>query len=432
MQRMITLVVCLACALAAQTTKQYKSQEEYELYNAATKAIAANDSSKAVASLDAWAQKYPDSDYKDDRQFLYVLVYAGAKQPAKAIDAAGPLLAKPDLETALPGAADQLRLLYTTALAIQDARVPTAEEIAIAADAARRLLAFNRKPEGLTDEAWTQARNEVRAAAKRTLLFVTLLPGTRAMAKGDCAAAEAAYLKAIEEYPESVEAQWGLGSADLCLYKTQPSKAIPAIYAFARAAALNPEKGMVDPKWQQTTVEPFLEKVFQQYHGADRTALEALKRTAAESPLPPPGFIIPSAAEIAREKQVEFDKNNPQLALWSNIKAALIAPSGETYFASELKGAAVPQLRGVLLEAKPACRPTELRIAVPLPDSPEPHEAEIVLKLDMPLAGRPELQAEVQWEGVPTAFTQTPFLLTMDVERSKIEGLKLAPCARKR
>ena len=88
MKKLVTLFVCLAAALAAQGNKQYKSQAEYQLYNAATTAIRANDFAKALTSLDTWKQNYPDSDYKDDRQFLYVLAYAGAQQPAQAIDTA--------------------------------------------------------------------------------------------------------------------------------------------------------------------------------------------------------------------------------------------------------------------------------------------------------------------------------------------------------
>ena len=38
------------------------------------------------------------------------------------------------------------------------------------------------------------------------------------------------------------------------------------------------------------------------------------------------------------------------------------------YFADQLKDSQVPQLRGVLVEAKPACRPKELTVAVPLPN----------------------------------------------------------------
>jgi hypothetical protein len=110
------------------------------------------------------------------------------------------------------------------------------------------------------------------------------------------------------------------------------------------------------------------------------------------------------------------------------VKGALAASEGEAYFASSLKDAAVPQLRGVLLEAKPACRPKELLVIVPMPDAPRPTEAEILLKLDKPIAGKPAPGTEFQWQGVPTAFTAQPFLLTMDTESAKLDGIKGAPC----
>src|SRR6185369_2272346 len=139
-------------------------------------------------------------------------------------------------------------------------------------------------------------------------------------------------------------------------------------------------------------------------------------------------FHVQSVTEIALEKQMEFEKSNPQLALWLKIKGALADAAGDQYFLSTLKDAAVPQLRGVLVDAKPACRPKELLVAVPLPDSSPTREAEITLKLDKPLAGAPALKADIQWEGVPSAFVKSPFMLTMDTETTKVEGLKVTPC----
>jgi hypothetical protein len=156
--------------------------------------------------------------------------------------------------------------------------------------------------------------------------------------------------------------------------------------------------------------------------------LDQLKKQAMQSPMPPAGFEIKSAAEIAAEKEEEFSRSNPQLALWMKIKAALAGTGGDQYFESQLKDSAVPPLKGVLVEAKPACHPKELMVAVPLPDAGSPQQPEIALKLDKPLSGKPAAGAEFQWQGIPTAFSATPFLLTMDTETSAIEGLKSTPC----
>jgi hypothetical protein len=88
----------------------------------------------------------------------------------------------------------------------------------------------------------------------------------------------------------------------------------------------------------------------------------------------------------------------------------------------------VPQLRGVVVEAKPACRPKELLVAVLLPGAQPPFPPEITLKLARPLSGKPDSEAEFQWAGAPTTFAKTPFMLTMEVETAKIDGLKTSSC----
>jgi len=254
------------------------------------------------------------------------------------------------------------------------------------------------------------------------------MPAQRAAKAKDCTAAEAAALKAMELFPESVQAAWFLATAEVCLAKTDPAKASFALYELARAAALDPIKGMVDSKWQQANVIPYLEKAYQQFHGTDPQGLKELKEIAVQSPLPPSRFVIQSAAEIERSNQLEFERKHPEWALWTKIKTALSASDGEHYFETELKDSAVPPLQGVVVEAKPACRPTELRIAVVLPNDAENSRPEVLLKLEKPLTGKPETGSEIHWTGVAKAFSKEPFLLTMEVEPSKVEGARLAPC----
>jgi len=144
---------------------------------------------------------------------------------------------------------------------------------------------------------------------------------------------------------------------------------------------------------------------------------------ALNAPLPPADFKLKTSAEIASEKEEEFRTKNPQLALWMGIKKQLSDTNGEQYFETSVKNAAVPKMKGTLVEARPACRPKELLVAI----SDATH-AEVKLKLDMPLKGKPDPGTEFQWEGVPSAFTKDPFELTMDTEQDKLEGLKADPC----
>ena len=79
-------------------------------------------------------------------------------------------------------------------------------------------------------------------------------------------------------------------------------------------------------------------------------------------------------------------------------------------------------MRGVVVEAQPACRPKDLFAAIPLPGAQQPFPPEITLKLDRPFPGKPDSEAEFQWAGAPTAFGKAPFMLTMEVETAKIDG----------
>jgi hypothetical protein len=418
------VVMCsLACG---QTPKNYKDHGEYDLYSEVAKDFAANNSLKALTDLDRWSEKYPESEFKDDRQMLYVQAYSGASEWAKTIDAAAVVLAKDPLPAG--NSAGMLRLLYAVVSAIERVPDASAQQVATAAKAAHLIENYDTAPEGVSAAAWASTRSELHATARVTLMYLALLPASRATKAKDCAGAEAGALKAMEAFPESVQAAWLLATAEVCLAKTDPAKASLALYELARAAALDPGKGMVDAKWQQANVIPYLERAYQQFHGADPQGLKELKEMAAQSPLPPAEFVIKSAAEIERSKQMEFESQHPELALWAKIKSALLASDGENYFESELKGSAVPPLQGVVVEAKPGCRVTELRVAIVSLNDAQNSRPEVLLKLQKALTGKVEIGGEVRWSGVATAFSKEPFLLTMEVELSTVEGVKTSPC----
>ena len=414
--------------------KKYKDQGEYDIYNEVTKDIVGNNFAKAITDLDTWKQKYPDSDYKDNRAVLFVQAYYGAKQFSKAVDAAGDLMSK-DLDATFSdpktGPGDVVKVLFNTSLAIQQTPTPTPEELAVGQKAASKLLEYNRKPEGVSDADWANARTQLQAAAKQALLSIAVLPGAQAMAKTppDCATAETIYTKALQDYPDKSFISYNLGRALNCLARSKPDRATEvgpkAIYEFVRAAAIDPSLGgTTDPK----KISDYADSAYTTYHGSNE-GLDQLKQQAKGAALPPAGFTIETAAAVATRKQNEFQQQYPQLAMWLGIKAQLADPNnGTQYFESQLKNAQVPKLKGTVLEGKPACRSKELLVAVPPPDQQGTPAAEITLKLDAPLTGKPEA-GEIQWEGVPSAFSQSPFMLTMDTEKAKIEGLKSTACA---
>jgi TolA-binding protein len=420
-----------AQAAPAPAEKKVKDQGEYDIYNDVTKDMLAKNFAKAITDLDTWKQKYPASDYQYDRSVFYIQAYSANKQPAKALDESGALMAK-DLKTVLNdrknGPSQQLTVLFTATTAILQVPTPTADEVATATKAAQQLADYNTKPEGASDADWATARTQLQTAAKGALLYIAMMPGTDAMQKKDWATAEAAFQAAQKQYPDSSQVAYQLGRSELAQQGANPAKISIGMYEIARSVSVDPAKSdFADPN-ARTQVDAYLKRVYTQYHGGD-DGLDQLKQQALASPAPLPDFHIMSGAEAMRKKQEEFAQKYPDLALWMSVKAQLTDTNGQEYFDSSMKGAAVPKLKGTLVEAKPACRPKELRLAVPLPDAKPPYTAEIALRLDAPLTGKPDDNLELIWtDGVPSAFTKEPFLLTIDVEKAKIEGLKMTPC----
>ncbi|HLK48106.1 MAG TPA: hypothetical protein VKT49_08230 [Bryobacteraceae bacterium] len=423
----------------AAAQKKPKDNAEYDIFNNVIKDIQANNSAKAVTDLDTWTQKYPDSDYKDDRLYYYMQAYSKANppQPAKVVEY-GMQLVNKGLKTTFTdpqqGPTVILNVLYLLTATIPTLPNPTPDQMALGEKSAHDLLDYlptffanDKKPAGTTDQAWTQARTQLETAAKKSLIAISLIPGNQAMAKKppDCPAAEEAFKKGLMVYPDSSMHAYQLALALRCQQKENPDKIPQAVYEFERAAVIDPTLGGgADPK----KIQDFADQAYATVHGSNE-GLDQLKQQVKGTPLPPAGFTIKTATQIAQEKENQFEQSNPQLALWMKIKGQLADTAGEQYFEDQLKNSAVPQLRGTLVEAKPECRPKELLVAVPLPDAQQPLRAEITLKLDSALTGKPDLNKEFHWEGVPSAFTKDPFMLTMDTEKAKVEGLSMTPCA---
>jgi outer membrane protein assembly factor BamD (BamD/ComL family) len=434
-----------AGAPAAQAAKPHakavKDQAEYELYNTALKDLAANNSAKAITDLETWKQKYPESDYKDDRELYLVKAYAGAKQPDKALEIAKTLMDR-DLTKVFDdpktGPQNIVQVLFTVVVAAQQIPNLTPDQTATAEKAAHMLMDYNTKPEGVADADWAKAREQMQTAAKGAIMYMAMKPGQEAMQKKDYPAAETAFSKAMQQFPDSGEAAYQLGASEVAQQAKDPNKVSAGIYEIARAAALDPAKGgLADPK-ARAQVDAYLKKIYTTWHGSDE-GLDQLKQQALSSPTPPANFHIKTSTEINTEHEAEFEKTNPQLALWMKIKAQLADTNGQEYFDSQLKGAGVPQLRGTLVDAKPACRSKELLVAVPVPTANGAPQGtltpEITLRVvdsegkPLALSGKPELNKEFHWEGIPVEFTREPFMLTMTVDKSKLEGLTVTPCA---
>jgi hypothetical protein len=402
---------------AAQEKKM--DQPEYDLYDAATKDLLANNGAKALEDLNTWKQKFPNSDFKNDGEYMYVQAYQLNKQFDKVLDKVKELMAK-NLDSLFPdpktGPQLVAKILYAAVAAILQIQEPTPEQIETGRQAAEQLLKYSRVPQGVNPADWDTARKTLNEAANAAILRIALLPGMQAVAKHDCPGAEVAWAKALGDYPAHSEISYQLAQAYNC-----DQKPFQALYEYARAAAIDPT---LSKTADGTKVSTFVKNTYTKLHGSD-DGYDALLAQAKSSPLPPPDFKIETGDEIAAKKAEDFAKANPELAQWKNIKDNLVA-QGAPFF-ENMKGAELPQLLGVIADAKPACRPKTLILYVPTPDNAA-KTPEITLKFDTALGGKPEIGSQIKFTGVGDSFAASPFMLTLTAEKDKLQDLNLTPC----
>ena len=84
-------LVQVAGAQSAPAEKKYKDGE-FDIYSAAANDVKGGNFAQAIKDLDTWKQKFAETDFKTERQTLYIMAYSGAQQFDKAVDAAAPMI----------------------------------------------------------------------------------------------------------------------------------------------------------------------------------------------------------------------------------------------------------------------------------------------------------------------------------------------------
>lgn len=421
-----------AAAAAAQPEKKPKDTAEYDLIRAVMGEAQSNPQ-KAITDLNTWSQKYPQTDFADERTFYYLQAYSSMNppQPEKVLDYGSQLLGK-DLNAIFKSTP---QLILETLFRTASVRVPnpTPAQLAIIEKAATQLKSFiptyftaANKPAQVSDADWAKAKDQIEAAANGAQLYVAAVPGDQAAAKGDMKGAEAAYKTALQKYPDNGQLAYTLSST--ILKEKDPAKYSEALYYMARALAVDPTKGgIADPNLRKQ-IEDYLKKQYAAVHGSDEGLADLLK-TAAAAPMPPADFKIKTASEIALEKEKAFQEKYPELALWMSIKGQLASPEGENYFKENMSGGVeIKGLKGTIMGGKPECNPKELLVAIPEPDQKSTLVPEITLKLEAPLKGKPVEGQAINFDAVPSAFSKDPFMLTMDLEKEKQPEIQVDAC----
>jgi len=261
---------------AAKKEKKVKDQGEYEVFNAAGKET---DPNKQLQLLQTWKDKYPDSDFKQERADTVALAYDKLNKGPETLKAIQDALAinQKDLTA--------LQLLAKISTGVLRNQNPTPDQLTVGEQASSLLLSnldnffdASNKPAGAADAAWAKAKGDTEQLGQTVQGYVK-------WKQKDNAAAEAAFRKVLTANGENSQISLWLGSV---LYSQK--KFSEGLFEFARASSYS-GTGALDAKTRQTTGD-YLKKAYEGYHGKDDAGLEQLKQQAASAALPPDGYHI--------------------------------------------------------------------------------------------------------------------------------------------
>lgn len=366
-------------AAQAAKAKAVKDQGEYDLTQAIQKET---DPQKKLDLLKSWEQKYPESDYKDDRTLMTAQIYS--QMSMKVMMAAY----APD---------------------IADTSVKAAQ---VMLDNLDSYFAPALKPPAVADADWAKARSTTELQSHTVLGYV-------AMNRKDEANAEKEFRKVLELSPEYAQISYWLGSV---IARQRKTERIPeALYHFARATAVTGAQKL-DPV-TLAAAEKYLKGAYSGYHGDDE-GLPELKALAAKSPFPPAGWTIKSIVDIDKEKagsEADFEKAHPDVVLWRKIRTALQAADGATYF-GQIKGAGIPpagQAGFSMFKAKVISQPNPKELLVNVDNA----SGDAMLKFETPLK-TVDANMAIEFTGVVEAYAKDPYTLTFLItEKADIKGL---------
>jgi len=406
------LGLSLGWGLAAQEPKkEWKGQEEYNLFQAYQKA----DPKGRIDALDKWKAAFPASDFAEEREEQYLFVYQQLNMNRQAFDKAVEILkTRPNHFYSLSAVE---RLVYTLPPPPKPADLDAAERVSkYLLDNLDTVFVPANKPTDVKDADWTTYKPAMKNAAQATLAWVYVQ-------RKDHPKAETELTKYLQLDPTQAPTSLSLGGELLAQNQEHPEKLPLGLYQFAHAASYDGPNALPAPARKQAL--DYLTKTYTTYHGSNE-GLDKLLTLAKNSPFPPEGFKIESARDIAAKKaaaEEDFAKAHPDLGLWQAIKESLLKDGGDAYFES-IKGALVPagangvqKFKGKIVSMTPETKPKQIVLALEQPNVPD-----VTLELSEALPGKMEAGEELQFEGVAKSYTKQPFMVVFETEPDKIVG----------
>ncbi len=310
---------------------------------------------------------------------------------------------------------------------------PSAAEFDQAEKAANTLLANAdkiysdaNKPAATPADAWKQFKATMVIAAENTIPYIDLQ-------RKDDGKAESDLKKLLQSDPSDAQASSMLATLLFGQREKKPEDQPPAIFEYARAGAYDGPHAVAEALRKDALNLSADAKYYKAYHGSDE-GWDKIVALAKANSLPPADFTILSGNEIAildQKKKDEEDAADPVFAIWKTIKGGLTGDGDAGFFENSVKTAGLPspdgtkKFKGKLVLQKPALNPKTLVIAYKDP------AGDITLQLETPLRGKMDPGAELEFFGTATAYTKSPFMVTLKIADPKTDlvGWKSLPIA---
>ncbi|HWD99978.1 MAG TPA: hypothetical protein VG345_13105 [Bryobacteraceae bacterium] len=368
---------------AAAGQPQWKDQGEFDVATAAQKAT---DPQKKIDALKQWEQKYPDSAYKNQRLLMQAQAY------------------------------DQLALAAygKTDPAVLDSGQQAAQTLM---DNLDNYFAPSVKPASVSDQQWTAAKKTMQIQGLSVLGYV-------AMMKKDDPTAEKDFKALLQVDPNNAQASYWLGSVIMRQRKVE--RYPEGLYEIARAISVTGPTAL--NAQAKAAAQDYLKKAYTGYHG-DATGLDQLMQQASASALPPDGFHIDSVTDVQNKQfanAAEFKKAHPDVALWREIRDALKAANGDTYF-QQMKGSEIPPEKDT--DGNPIGMFNAKVVSVngkELVANVDNAGGDATLKFEHPLNTKViQTGAAFKFKGVAESFVKDPYMLTLTIDdpKTEIDGL---------
>jgi hypothetical protein len=394
---------------AATETPNWKDRQEYDLF---LKMSQTADPKARLELLNAWQDKYPQSDVAALRLKYYVATLAILAQTAST-----------ERERLLDKCRELLKLepkdinaLYQVSLwgPLTGGGSPSSAHLGEVQSAARGFIegadaafAPGNKPTGISDADFDKAKSFRLGVAHNALAWVAIV-------QKDLTAAETEYKASLSANPEQ-----GTTTAQYAKFLYDQKRYPEALFQYARAAQYTGPGPALTPAARAQLMEFFTER-YKEFHGGADGAEQILAQ-AKTSAFPPANFSIGSAADAAAKEAEALNTriaSDPGFALWYTIRQNLTGEQGAAFFEKTVKDTMIPggaqgvrNFSGTVISIDSPDK--AIKISIGIDDRAKP-DALLEFSKPLPASALDKIKAgqKIEFSGLVSQYVKDPYLLT--------------------